>query len=137
MSRARATAEPHQHCERDLTAVPPEKEGEVEKRGHLADMPRPCWFLGKVFRSPHGDTSVVWVDTAEETLKTLKNEAAKNEADHGQGPCSRFVMQGFNSDGTAKSGPAPVTEERISFLRQLKVLTVKNYKIKKSQTCCW
>ena len=43
-------------------------------------------------------------------------------------------MPGFNTDGTAKSGPAPVTEERISFLRQLKVLTVKNYKIKKTQT---
>ena len=47
MSRARVTAEPHQHhCERELTAVPPEKEGEVEKRGHLADMPRPCSSLG-------------------------------------------------------------------------------------------
>jgi len=71
------------------------------------------------------------------TLWRRHSKSPQNEADHGQGPCSRFVMQGFNSDGTAKSGPAPVTEERISFLRQLKVLTVKNYKIKKSQTCCW
>lgn len=46
-------------------------------------------------------------------------------------------MRGVNSDGSAKSGPAPVTDERISFLRQLKVLTVKNFKVKKAQTCCW